>query len=210
MALLAAYGIPCVPTRFADDADDAVAAAAALGYPVVLKIESRDVAHKTDVGGVRVGCADAAAVRAAYADILASVGRHLPRARLDGVAVQPHVADGAEVILGVKADPLFGPAVVFGLGGVLVEVLRDVALRLPPFDRDDALAMIAEIRGSALLRGVRGRPPADVTALADTLVRLGALALAHGDRLAALDLNPVLVLPAGRGVVAVDWLVEMS
>jgi acetyltransferase len=210
MDLLAAYGIPLVPTRFAADADSAVAAAEALGYPVVLKIESPDVAHKTDVGGVRVGCADAAAVRTAYVEIMASVGRYVPHARLDGVAVQPLVTDGVEVILGVKADPPFGPAVVFGLGGVLVEVLHDVALRLPPLGLDEAQAMIAEIRGSALLRGVRGRPSADVAALADTLVRLGALAAAHADRLAALDLNPVLVLPAGRGVVAVDWLVEMA
>ncbi len=209
MRWLEAGGIPLVPTRFAADAAGAVAAADALGYPVVLKIESPDVAHKSDVGGVRVGCADAAAVRAAYAEMMAEVARRLPGARLAGVAVQPLVADGVEVILGVKVDPLFGPAVVLGLGGVLVEVLHDVALRLPPFGMDDARAMIAELRGTAVLSGVRGRPPADVAALADTLVRLGALALAHADRLAALDLNPVLVRPAGHGVVAVDWLVEM-
>jgi acyl-CoA synthetase (NDP forming) len=180
-----------------------------LGYPVVLKVESPHVLHKTDVGGVRPGCADAGAVRAAHAEMLATVRERAPQARLDGVAVQPQVADGVEVILGVKTDPAFGPTVVFGLGGVLVEVLQDVALRLPPFGLADAREMIDEIRGRALLRGVRGRPPADVAALAAAIVRVGALAAAYRDRLVALDLNPVLVLPEGRGVVAVDWLVEL-
>jgi acyl-CoA synthetase (NDP forming) len=157
-----------------------------------------------------VGCADAAAVRAAVDEMLAEVRRRAPAARIDGVFVQPMVRGGVEMIVGVTRDPVFGPAVVCGVGGVFVEVLRDVALRVPPFDRDEALAMIAELRGSALLRGARGRPAADVGALADTLVRVAQLADARRDRLRALDVNPLLVLEEGRGVIAVDWLIEMD
>ncbi len=206
LALLREAGIPAVETVAAADADAAARAADRLGYPVALKIDSPDIAHKTDVGGVRLGLADAAAVRRAFDEMIAEVRRRAPGARVDGCAVQPMAAGGVEMILGVKRDPLFGPAVVCGFGGVLVEILRDVAVRVPPFDRAEARAMLGELRGHALLRGARGRPPADVDALADAVVRLGALA-ASG-RVHALDLNPLLVLPAGRGVVAVDWLIE--
>ena len=206
--LLGEFGIPLVPTVAARDAAAAVAAAEQVGYPVVLKIDSPDVLHKSDVGGVRVGLADAAALRAATEEMLAEVGRRLPQARLDGVVVQPMIADGVETILGVKSDPLFGPAVVFGLGGIFVEVLKDVAIRVPPITAEDAREMIGEIRGGALLRGARGRPPADTAALADAIVQLGQLAAAYPRELVALDVNPLLVRPEGKGVVAVDWLVQ--
>jgi acyl-CoA synthetase (NDP forming) len=120
------------------------------------------------------------------------------------------VAGGTEMIVGVKSDPLFGPAVVCGFGGVLVEVMRDVAVRVPPLDVAEARAMVDELRGRALLSGVRGRPPSDVAALHEMLVRLAALAEAHRDRLRALDINPLLVLEEGHGVVAVDWLIEFA
>jgi acyl-CoA synthetase (NDP forming) len=187
-----------------------VRAAGRVGYPVVLKIDSPDIVHKTDAGGVRVGCQDADSVRQAFQEMLAEVRRRAPAARLDGVLVQRMVAGGTEMILGVKSDPLFGPAVVCGFGGIFVEVLRDVSVRVPPLDASEALEMIADLRGSALLRGARGRPPADVAALADTLVRLATLAEAHRERLRALDVNPLLVLDDGRGVVAVDWLIEFA
>ncbi len=210
MRLLREFGIPLVETLPARSADEAVRIAARLGYPVVLKVDSPDIAHKTDVGGVRVGCQDARSVRQAFAQMLDEVRRRAPAARLDGVVVQPMVAGGTEMILGIKSDSLFGPAVVCGFGGVLVEVLRDVAVRVPPLDATEAQAMIGDLRGGRLLRGVRGRPPADIPALADTLVRLAALAEAHRQRLKALDINPLLVLSEGRGVVAVDWLVEFT
>ena len=177
---------------------------------MVIKIDSPDIAHKTDVGGVRVGCRDAAAVRSAVSDVLEAVRRHAPTARLDGVLVQRMVAGGTEMILGVKTDPLFGPAVVCGFGGIFVEQLRDVSLRVPPVGHADAMAMVDELRGAALLRGARGRAPADVAALADAIVRLAALAEAHRQSLRALDINPLLVLDTGRGVVAVDWLIELA
>src|SRR5215467_12978606 len=200
MQLLRGFGIPLAETIAAKDAGLAVAAAERLGYPVVLKIDSPEIVHKTDVGGVRVGCADAAAVRAAFGDMLAEVRRRSPAARLDGALVQRMVSGGREMILGVKTDPLFGPAVVCGFGGIFVEQLRDVAVRVPPIGPADAAAMIAELRGAAILAGARGRAPGDTRALADAIVRLGALAEAHRASLRALDLNPLLVLDEGHGV----------
>ncbi|MBI2205819.1 MAG: acetate--CoA ligase family protein [Candidatus Rokubacteria bacterium] len=210
MRLLREFGIPLVETVAAKTSDEAVSAAERVGYPVVLKIDSPDILHKTDVGGVRVGAADAAAVRRACEEMLAEVRRRAPAARIDGFVVQRMVRGGTEMILGVKRDPIFGPALVCGFGGVFVEVMRDVSIRVPPVDLHEARAMIAELRGAALLRGARGRQPADVEALADTLVELAVLAEAHRDRLLALDVNPLLVLDEGQGVVAVDWLVELA
>ena len=210
MRLLGEFGIPFAETLAAPDADTAVRVAERIGYPVVLKIDSPDVAHKTDVGGVRVGCGDATSVREGFRDVVGSVRARAPQARLDGVLVQRMIAGGTEMILGVQRDPLFGPAIVCGFGGIFTEILRDVAIRVPPLTRDDALAMIDELRGSALLRGARGRRPADVRALSDAIVGLAALAEAHGERLVALDLNPLLVLDEGRGVVAMDWLIQLA
>jgi acyl-CoA synthetase (NDP forming) len=205
-ALLQAAGLPVLDERLAADAEAAVAAAEELGYPVVLKIVSPDVLHKTEVGGLRVGLADAAAVRRAVAEIRESVSRKRPEARIEGVLVAPMVTDGVETILGVQRDPVFGPVVLFGLGGVFTEVLEDVTLRVAPFDRDEALRMIAEIRGARMLEGVRGAPPGDVEALADTLVALGDFAAAHADDLETCDLNPLVVRPRGQGCVALDAL----
>ena len=210
MALLSEFGVPVVESIAAKDAAAAAVAADRVGYPVVLKIDSPDIAHKTDVGGVRVGLGDAAAVRAAFGAMLDEVRQRAPAARLDGALVQRMIPGGREMILGVKTDPLFGPAVLCGLGGVFVEQLRDVALRLPPIGPADAAAMIAELRGAAILSGARGRAPADTRALADAIVRVAALADAHRDSLRALDINPLLVLDEGRGVVAVDWLIELA
>jgi acyl-CoA synthetase (NDP forming) len=210
MRLLREFGIPLAETIPAKDAEAAVAAAERLGYPVVLKIDSPQIAHKTDVGGIRVGCGDPAAVGAAFQDMLVEVRRRAPAARLDGALVQRMITGGREMILGVQTDPLFGPAVVCGLGGTFVEQLCDVALRVPPIGPADAAAMIAEVRGAAILAGARGRAPADTRALADAIVRLGALAEAHRGSLRALDINPLLVLDDGCGVVAVDWLIELA
>jgi len=210
MQLLRDFGVPLVETIAAKDVEQAVQAAERLGYPVVLKIDSLHIAHKTDVGGVCVGCGDATAVRVAFREMLDEVRRRAPAARLDGVLVQRMILGGREMILGVKTDPLFGPAIVCGFGGIFVEQLRDVSLRVPPIGPADAASMIAELRGAAILSGARGRAPADRGALADAIVRLAALAEAHRPSLRALDLNPLLVLDDGRGVVAVDWLIEFA
>jgi acetyltransferase len=210
LRLLREFGIPVVETRAVKDAREAVEAARSLGYPVVLKVDSPDLAHKTDVGGVRLGCGDATAVETAAAEILSVVRRRAPHARIRGLLVQRTVTGGIEMIVGIKSDALFGPAVVCGFGGIFAEVLRDVTVRVPPLARMTAHEMIAELRGIALLSGARGRAPADIPALPGILVQLATLAEAHRNRLRALDINPLVVLEEGRGAVAVDWLVELS
>jgi acyl-CoA synthetase (NDP forming) len=208
-ALLEAFGIPVVQAELCGSLQEAVAAAERFDYPVALKIESPDIVHKTDAGGVRLGCGSPAAVRQAYEEILASVSAGQPAARIAGVLVQPMAPTGVEMILGVKADPLAGPAVLLGLGGIFTEILRDVALRVPPLEPRDASAMVEQLRGRALLRGARGRPPADVAGLEQAILHLGELAMAAAGRLAALDINPLLVLPDGQGVLALDALIEL-
>jgi acetate---CoA ligase (ADP-forming) len=206
LALLHEAGLPVLPAQAAADADAAVAAAQRLGYPVVLKLLSAEVLHKSDVGGVRLNLRDADAVRAAHADILAEAARLAPGARIDGVLVAPMLAEpGVECILGVQRDPAYGPVVMVGLGGVLVEVHRDVSFRIAPFGRNDALAMIDELRGRRLLDVHRGRAAVDLGALADALVALSRLAVSAGDTLDSIDINPFVVLP--RGAVALDAVV---
>ena len=205
LAVLQRAGVPVVAIECVQGADAAVAAARRIGFPVVLKIVSPDILHKSDVGGVRLGLGDDTAVRAAHDELLADVRRAAPEARIDGVLVAPMVPGGVECILGVQRDPTYGPVVMVGLGGVLVEVLRDVSLRLAPFDHAEAHAMIDELRGRRLLDAHRGRAPADVNALAAALVALSDLAVAAGERLESIDVNPFLVRECGA--VAVDAVV---
>ena len=196
-ALLAAYGIPTVETRVATDEEGAVAAATALGYPVVLKLYSKTITHKTDVGGVRLDLADEAAVRAAYRAIEGSVRERAGAAAFDGVTVQPMVRlDGYELIIGSSLDPQFGPVLLFGAGGQLVEVLRDSALGLPPLNTTLARRMMERTRIFAALQGVRGREPVDLAALEGLLVRFGQL-IVEQPLIRELDINPLLASPAG-------------
>ncbi len=207
--LLAAWGVGSAREALAASAEAAVEAAERIGYPVALKVDSPDIPHKTEAGVVRLGVGNAAQVRAAYAEVLAAAKASAPQARVLGVSVQEMVGDGVEVIVGVSCDPQLGPVLLFGSGGVMVEVFGDVALRRCPVTRTEAEAMIAEVKGARLLRGFRGRPAADVEALADTLVRVSAFAMHVEGELAELDINPLMVLPAGRGVKAVDALVVL-
>jgi acyl-CoA synthetase (NDP forming) len=208
--LLAEYGIHAPVERLVASPEEAASAAAAIGFPVVVKVQSPDVPHRSDVGGVRTGRRDAGEVRAAAEGVLASVRAHRPDARIDGLLVAQQVEPVVELIAGVKVDEVFGPVVVAGAGGIFVEVLGDVALRLPPLDAEEARTMLEELRVAPLLHGARGLPQADVEAAADVLVRLGELALDLGSRLRELDVNPLLVLPAGRGAVAADALVVLK
>jgi acetate---CoA ligase (ADP-forming) len=206
--LLSAYGIPTVAEHVATSATEAVKAANALGLPVVMKILSPQVLHKSDLGLVAVGIENATAVRDTYRRLVARATEAAPDATVDGVLVQPMVRDAvAEAILGVSHQPPFGPTLLYGLGGIFTEVFEDVAFRVPPFSRAQARAMVEETRGVKLLRGVRGRPAGDVDALVDAIMNLQRLALEVGDDLAELDVNPLMVLPRGHGVVAVDALV---
>ncbi len=204
--ILAAAGIPVVEDRLARTADEARASAAAIGGPVVLKISSPDIPHKTEVGGVAIDIATPDAAAAEFTAMHARVMARQPDARIEGVLVSPMVTDGVECIMGVVVDPAFGPVVLFGLGGIFVEVLRDVTMRVAPFGIDDAEAMIREVKGFAMLDGARGKPKADIAALADALARLSVFAAANAGRIASLDVNPILARPEGKGVVAVDAL----
>lgn len=206
---IAAWGIAGPQETLAKSAAAAVAAAQRIGYPVVMKVDSPDIPHKTEAGVVRLGMRNAAEVRAAYAGIIANAAGYAPQAKINGALVQELVKGGVEVIVGVSYDTQLGPMLLFGSGGVMVEVYNDVALRHCPITRAEALAMIDEVKGAKLLRGFRGKPPADVDALADTLVRVSHLAVHLEDRLAELDINPLMVLPQGQGVKAVDALVVL-
>ena len=188
--------------------DAAIAAAGEIGFPVVLKICSADLPHKTEVGGVALGLGDRDAVGAAYNRMMASVGKHAPDARLDGVIVAEQVAGGVEMILGSQRDPLFGTMVLLGFGGILVEVLKDVALRRAPLTEADVADMIGELRARALLDGVRGQAPSDIAALRAAVVRFAGIAAASGFQ--SIEINPLLVRPAGHGVVALDCLIETA
>jgi acetate---CoA ligase (ADP-forming) len=206
--LLAEYGVPVTAEALATSAKDAARIAERIGFPVVLKVQSADVPHKTDAGGVRLGLANATEVEAAFDSIMAAVRAHVPGAAIDGILVQEMVKDGVEVILGINNDPLFGPALMFGLGGIFTEVLKDVAFRLAPIPRSVAIEMIREVKGYPLLAGARGRAPCDEEALADVLCRLSALAIDLKDHLAELDINPLFVFPKGHGVKAGDALIK--
>jgi acyl-CoA synthetase (NDP forming) len=205
LELLRAAGIAVTLAITAADADEAVAAADGLGYPVALKIDAPATAHKTDIGGVRLSLNDSDAVRAAVTGLLAA-GR-AAGARTRGVLVEPMAAPGVELIVGLERDPMFGPAVLVGSGGILAEILDDVAIRLAPIDRATAFAMLDELRSAPILAGARGRPPVDRTALADLIVAVARLGI---DRLeiAEIDLNPVIANP--DGAVAVDALVVVA
>jgi acetate---CoA ligase (ADP-forming) len=205
--LLAHAGIIFPPDKLVTPGGDIRAAADAVGYPQVLKIVSADIAHKTEIGGVVVGVKDADEAERGFATILARATEKRPDARIDGVMVAPMISGGIETIAGVVSDPVFGPVVMFGLGGVFVEVLRDVTFRVAPFDRAEAHRMIREIRGYAMLEGVRGAAPSDVDALAETLVALSRFAAANVNSVDSIDLNPLRVMEKGRGVVALDALI---
>lgn len=204
MEVLRLAGIPVPDCTLAADADTAAAAAARASGPVVLKVVSPDILHKSDVGGVKLNLSGEDAVRRGHAAILDSVHSHCPDARIDGVLVAPMAPKGVECIVGVHGDPVFGPVVMFGLGGVFVEVLKDVSFRLAPFDRTQAMAMIREIKGYALLQGARGTPPCDIGALADALAALSQFAHAHRDDFSSIEINPLLALPDGQGALALD------
>ncbi len=208
--LLAGAGIASAPEAACATAGEAVAAAQGFGFPVVLKILSPDILHKSEIGGVLLDVADADAVRSGFAVLLKRAKSAAPSARIEGVLVAKQLKGGVECILGIHRDPVFGPMAMFGLGGVFVEVLKDVVFRRCPFGPDVAETMIRSIKGAPLLLGARGRPKADVQALAAMLSRLSAFAVAAGDRLQSIDLNPVFAMPEGQGAFAADAVIEVE
>ena len=205
--LLGEAGIPVVPTRLARSRAEAVRVAQEIGLPAVLKVVSPDVTHKSDVGGVKIGLETTGQVRAAYDSIMASTHAAVPSASIEGVSVQGMADPGVEVIVGATRDPQFGHVVMFGLGGVLVEMLRDVSMRLVPLEPRDARSMIREIKGLPLLQGYRQYPPCDLDSLEEAILGLSRFLEEHPE-VRELDLNPVLCYP--EGLLAVDARVVLE
>jgi len=201
--VIATYGFRLPQNVLTRTVDEAVATATRIGFPVAMKIVSPDILHKTDVGGVRLALKDADAVAEGFQEIDASVRRFFPTAVVHGIAVQEMVVGGKEVILGMTRDPSFGPLLMFGLGGIYVEVLKDVAFRVAPIGPTEAETMIREIHSFPLLRGVRGEQPSDMGAMVEALGRLSQLCTDFPE-IVELDINPLLVRPEGRGAVAID------
>ena len=204
--ILAAAGIPVLQERLVTSPGEAAAAAAALAARLVLKIVSPDILHKTEIGGVLLDL-PASEAAAGFERLVERVRARAPSARIEGVLMSPMLRGGVEMILGVQDDPVFGPVVMLGLGGIFVEVLRDVTFRIAPFGVEEAHRMIAELRGAAILQGARGRPPSDLEALAQALSRLSLFAAAQRGRVTSIDINPLLVQQQGSGAVALDALI---
>lgn len=205
-AVLSLYGVPVVEERLARSAAESVDAAEALGYPVVLKVESPDLPHKTEAGVIRLNLRSADEVRSGYQEVTANAMRASPR--LNGVLVQPMVPQGIEMVVGARNDPLFGPMVAVGLGGVLVEVLKDTALSPAPVTPLQAEALLRRLKGAKLLDGYRGMPGADIGRLAQVVSDVSRFAADHRDTVAELDVNPLIC--AGERITAVDALIVVA
>lgn len=199
--MLKGAGIPVVESKLAKTKAEAVALSKKMGFPVVLKIVSPDVIHKSDSGGVKLGLASAAQVDKAYGEIIAAIKKHHPKAKIDGVSVQKMARPGVEVIIGMTKDAQFGPVLMFGLGGILVEVLKDVSFRIVPLAKRDAHEMIKEIKGYPLLGGYRGQEPADVPFLEDLMLKVSDF-VDKNPEIKELDLNPIFAYK--NKAVAVD------
>ena len=208
--LLAAYGIPVTKEAVAKTADEAAGIANRIGYPVVMKIESPDILHATEAGALKLNIRNDAEAKAAFQEIMTNSRRHAPNADIRGVLVQEMVAGGREVIVGMSHDPQFGPTVIFGLGGVFVEVLKDIAMRVVPITRYDAMEMVNEIKGRKILDAFRNMGPADTDAIVDVILRLSRLAADLKDTVAEIDINPLVVLEKGKSAKAVDALVVLK
>jgi acetyltransferase len=203
--LLHAYGIATAPTVLVRSVGEAVAEAEKLGYPCVLKVSSADIPHKTEVGALRLGLKGREEVETAYREMIANVRTEKPEAEIEGVLVQKQLT-GVECLLGISRDPQLGPTLVLGLGGVFVEILADVAIRIPPISAGEARCALDSLKGAKVFSGARGAPPADVEAFAEMAARLSWLAYDLRDQINELDLNPVMVLPKDQGAFAVDAL----
>jgi acyl-CoA synthetase (NDP forming) len=199
--LLKKAGIPVVETKLARSKKEAISISKEIGFPVVLKISSPDVVHKSDSGGVKLGLANTTQVGKAYSEIISSVKQAYPEAQIQGVSVQPMATPGVEVIVGMSKDPQFGPVLMFGLGGILVEVLKDVSFRIVPVSERDAREMIKEIKGYPILEGYRGQKPASIPALEKLIVKVSQF-VEKNPQIKELDLNPIFAYP--DKAVAVD------
>ena len=195
--------MPIIKSGLASSATEAANIARSVGFPVVMKVMSENIMHKYDVGGVLLDINTEKEAEAAYSKIIESVSRNMPDARIDGILVSEQVPQGTEVILGIKKDPSFGNVIMFGAGGLFVEIFKDVSFRIAPLSKADALEMIHEIKASKLLMGARGRKPADIDHLAEIIVKLSHLAL-DNPNINELDINPLIILEQGKGCYVAD------
>lgn len=207
--LAALYGAVSTPEKAVADEAQAVAAAESIGYPVVVKILSADILHKSDIGGVKLNLNSAEDVRRAYRETIEAARKAVPDARIDGAVVQKQSAAGVEVLAGIMQDPVFGPTLTVGLGGIFTEILKDIQLRPLPVDAKGVEAMLRKLKAFPLLAGVRGKPPVDIEALARTIAALADACLAHPE-IAELEVNPIVAHPGGKGVVLLDCLVTLD
>lgn len=198
--VLARYGIPVTKGALAGDPRQAVDRARAMGFPLVMKISSREISHKSDIGGVLLNIKSEKEVVEAYTTLLENARRHAPTAKIEGVLVQQMVPSGLEAIIGAKKDPQFGHALMFGLGGIFVEICGDVSFRVAPISREEAIEMIAEIKGYPILRGIRGEKPYDINAISGILIKTGELV--EKENILELDINPLIVYE--QGAIAAD------
>jgi len=206
--LLAAYGLPVVGEAVVQNEDEAVLAGAKAGYPVVLKLESPDILHKTEAGVVRLDLRDESSLRHGYREIMANAAKLFPSPKISGVLVQPMIPAGLEVVVGCRRDPIFGPLVLVGFGGIFVELLRDTATALAPVSRKEALALFSQLKGAQLFDGFRGSEAIDRNALADIVVRVSELADDLRDAVQEIDINPLIC--SGQRIIAVDGLITRA
>jgi acetyltransferase len=209
--VLMAYGVPCVREVLCQSTEEVVEAAGKIGYPVALKVISPQILHKTEAGVIELNVGNENTLKLAYKELIGKARTYDPTAAIEGVLCQKNIEGAvAEAIVGIIMDPYFGPAVVFGMGGVMVEIFKDRTIGIPPLSRGDARKMIERTKASQLLHGFRGSSKADLEALIETLVRVGRLAVDWADRIEALDINPLLIMPESQGVVAVDALLVLK
>lgn len=205
--LISLYGIPTTQEKLATSAQQAKEIAQEIGYPVALKVMSHDITHKTDAGIIRLNIFDDSEIENYYQEIIENAKKYNSQANIQGVLVQEMLRGETEVIVGMSQDPQFGPIIMFGIGGIFVEVLEDVSFRVPPLTEYDAEEMIKEVRGYKILKGIRGKKPSDIDSLTDILVKFSNLCLDLKDSVAELDINPVMVFEKGKGAKALDSLV---
>jgi acetate---CoA ligase (ADP-forming) subunit beta len=206
-SLLKNAGIPVIETRLARTKKEAVSISRELGFPVAMKIISPDISHKSDIGGVKLGLANVTQVGRAYTEIITNVSQKMPQAHIEGVSVQQMARPGVELIIGMNLDPQFGPVIMFGLGGILVEVLKDVSFRLVPLTRRDAAEMVREIKGFVLLNGYRGQEPVNIPYLEELLVKVSDF-IEKNPQIKELDLNPLFAYK--DSIVAVDARIVLA
>ncbi|MGD0021180.1 MAG: acetate--CoA ligase family protein [Smithellaceae bacterium] len=199
--VLTGYGIPVTREVLAESADQAVESARQIGYPVVLKIQSAQITHKTEAGGIKLNVAGDAEVRAGFKEVISNAKKYMPEAKIQGVLVQEMLKDGVEVIIGTTKDPVFGHVIMFGLGGIFVEALKDVSFRIAPLNRVDAQELVSEIKGYSVLTGIRGKPPVDVDTLVDIILKVSRLVTDYKNTIKELDINPLVLDACGAKVV---------